>query len=290
MSYQNLRRLSVLLFATVGSTLSAALSAQALDVTVTPKKPRLGDTLAITVKPDPGEQLTQAPVVKVAGKKLPVYPVAANRWRAFLPTIPLEKHGRRSLIVTGNQQARNMVLWIGKKWFRTQSIWLPPGKGSGTDFEFDRVDAFKAIVSPKKLWSGKFLRPNNGPLTAGYGIKRIYNGDYSDPDYHRGLDYAGWGGSPVKASAAGQVRLVGRESQGFRIHGNVVGIDHGQGVNTVYLHLRDIKVREGQRVQAGQIIGTVGSTGASTGPHLHFGLNVNGQAVDPTPWLKWGFQ
>ena len=290
MTYKNLRRLSFLLFATVGSTLSTALSAQALDVTITPKKPRLGDTLAITVKPDPGEQLTQAPVVKVAGKKLPVYAIATNRWRAFLPTIPLEKQGRRSLVVTGNQQARNMVLWIGKKWYRTQSIWLPPGKGSGTDFEFDRVDAFKAIVSPKRLWSGKFLRPNNGPLTAGYGIKRIYNGDYSDPDYHRGLDYAGWGGSPVKASAAGQVRLVGRESQGFRIHGNVIGIDHGQGVNTVYLHLRNIKVKEGQMVRAGQIIGTVGSTGASTGPHLHFGLNVNGQAVDPTPWLKWGLQ
>ncbi|WP_299408019.1 M23 family metallopeptidase [Acaryochloris sp. IP29b_bin.148] len=290
MTHHNIRLFSALLLAVVGGSYVGATPATALEVSVSPKSPKLGDTLAITVKPDPGEQLTQAPIVKVAGKKIPTYRIATNRWRALLPTIPLEKHGRRSLVVTGNQQTRNMMLWIGKKWFPTQSIWLPPGKGSGTDFEFDRVDAFKAIVSPQKLWSGKFLRPNNGPLTAGYGIKRIYNGDYSDPDYHRGLDYAGWGGSPVKASAAGQVRLVGRESKGFRLHGNIVGIDHGQGVNTVYLHLRNINVQEGQRVRAGQIIGTVGSTGASTGPHLHFGLNVNGQAVDPTPWLKWGFQ
>ncbi len=290
MNHQNIRLLGILVLSITGISFLSSPSSQALEVAVSPKKPRIGDTLAITVTPDPGEQLTQAPTVKVAGKKLPTYAIAPNRWRALLPTIPLEKHGRRSLVVTGNQQTRNMVLWIGNRWFRTQSIWLPSGNSSGTDFEFDRVDAFKAIVSPKKLWSGPFRRPNSGPLTAGYGIKRIYNGDYSDPDYHRGLDYAGWGGSPVKAAAAGQVRLVGRESQGFRIHGNVVGIDHGQGVNTVYLHLRQINVKDGQMVRAGQIIGTVGSTGASTGPHLHFGLNVNGKAVDPTPWLKWGFK
>lgn len=290
MNHRKVRWLGSLILATLGGSCLAPSSSSAIEVTVTPKSPRLGDTLAITVKPDPGEQLTQAPIVKVAGKPLPTYAVATNQWRALLPTIPLEKHGRRSLVVTGNQQTRNMALWIGNRWFRTQNIWLPDSNSSGTDHEFDRVDAFKAIKSPKKLWSGPFLRPNNGPLTAGYGIKRIYNGDYSDPDYHRGLDYAGWGGSPVKAAAAGQVRLVGRESQGFRLHGNVVGIDHGQGVNTVYLHLRQINVKEGQMVRAGQIIGTVGSTGASTGPHLHFGLNINGQAVDPTPWLKWGFK
>ena len=289
MNHQNVRWLGSLVLATFGVSLGPS-SSPALEVTVTPKSPRIGDTLAIIVKPDPGEQLTQAPTIKVGGKKLPAYSIAKNQWRALLPTIPLEKHGRRSLVVTGNQQTRNMALWIGNRWYRTQSIWLPDSNSSGTDHEFDRVDAFKAIVSPKKLWKGAFVRPNNGPLTAGYGIKRIYNGDYSDPDYHRGLDYGGWGGSPVKAAAAGQVRLVGRESQGFRIHGNVVGIDHGQGVNTVYLHLSQINVKEGQMVRAGQIIGKVGSTGASTGPHLHFGLNVNGQAVDPTPWLKWGFQ
>ncbi|NJM65185.1 MAG: M23 family metallopeptidase [Acaryochloris sp. RU_4_1] len=290
MDDQNVRRLGSLLLTVLGIFSLRPTPSLAIEVTVTPQKPRLGDTLSIIVIPDPGEQLTQAPNVKVGGKQVPAYRIAPQRWRALFPTIPLDKQGRRSLVVTGNQQTRNLVLWIGNRWFATQSIWLPAGNSSGTDHEFDRVDAFKAIVSPKKLWQGPFVRPNNGPLTAGYGTKRIYNGDYSDPDYHRGLDYAGWKGSPVKAAAAGKVRLVGRESQGFRLHGNIVGIDHGQGVNTVYLHLQQINVKEGQMVRAGQIIGTVGSTGASTGPHLHFGLNVNGKAVDPTPWLKWGFQ
>ncbi|NEO60047.1 MAG: M23 family metallopeptidase, partial [Moorea sp. SIO4G2] len=93
-------------------------------------------------------------------------------------------------------------------------------------------------------------------------------------------------GSPVVAPAAGQIALVGRESEGFRVHGNTVGINHGQGVLSIMLHLSEIKVKEGDFVQAGQVIGTIGSTGASTGPHLHWGLYVHGQSVDPVPW-RW---
>ena len=185
----------------------------------------------------------------------------------------MQKHGRRSLTVTGNQQTRNLLLWVGNRSFPVQRIWLPPGKDSdGTDFEFDQADAFKALVTPKKYWNGRFLRPNKGPLTTGYGVRRYYNGVFAKDYYHRGLDYGGWAGSPVIAAADGKVALVGRESQGFRIHGNTVGIDHGQGVSTIYLHFTQIKVTKGQMVKAGQVIGTVGSTGASTGPHLHWGF------------------
>jgi murein DD-endopeptidase MepM/ murein hydrolase activator NlpD len=80
------------------------------------------------------------------------------------------------------------------------------------------------------------------------------------------------------------VALVGKVSQGFRVHGNVVGIDHGQGVISIFMHLSRINVQEGDFVKAGEKIGAVGSTGASTGPHLHWGLYVNGQSVDPIPW------
>lgn len=92
------------------------------------------------------------------------------------------------------------------------------------------------------------------------------------------------------APAAGRVALVGRVSQGFRIHGNIVGIDHGQGVTSTYLHLSRINVKEGDVVQAGQLIGAVGSTGAVTGPHLHWGLYVQGQSVDPVPWRNIYFK
>ena len=79
---------------------------------------------------------------------------------------------------------------------------------------------------------------------------------------------------------------MGLESQGFRVHGNTIGIDHGQGVTSVFLHLSRIYVKEGDFVKAGQVIGAVGTTGASTGPHLHWGLYVQGESVDPTAWNR----
>lgn len=88
------------------------------------------------------------------------------------------------------------------------------------------------------------------------------------------------------APAPGKVALIDFEKNGFKVHGNTVGIDHGQGVISVFLHLNSIpsNLKEGDFVQAGQAIGTVGSSGASTGPHLHWGLYVNGVAIDPELW------
>jgi murein DD-endopeptidase MepM/ murein hydrolase activator NlpD len=274
------------------SSLLLGSIAQAIEVDVQPAQARLGDTMSVFVTPDPGDTLTQAPTVKIADQVFPAFQVAPNRWRAFIPTTPLQKHGRRNLSVTGNQKTRQLLLWVGSRRFPTQRIWLPPKKKTTVkdpDYEFRQADKFKALVTPQKYWSGTFIRPNTGRASTGYGVRRYYNGVFAQDYYHRGLDYASGVGSPVQAAAAGKVALIGRESQGFQVHGNVVGIDHGQGVATIYLHLSRINVSEGQMVRSGQVIGAVGATGAVTGPHLHWGLYVNGQAVDPSPWLKSGF-
>jgi murein DD-endopeptidase MepM/ murein hydrolase activator NlpD len=121
-------------------------------------------------------------------------------------------------------------------------------------------------------------------------VRRYYNGVFAQDYYHRGVDYAAPTGSPVVSPAAGRIGLVGRVSEGFELHGNTIGIDHGQGVLSIMIHLSRIDVNEGDFVQAGQVIGAVGSTGASTGPHLHWGLYVNGIAVDPVPWREQGFE
>ncbi|MDR7922169.1 M23 family metallopeptidase [Thermosynechococcus sp. HY213] len=256
-----------------------------ITVTVSPDRPVLGDTLAIVVN------ASEQPTVEVAGKALPVFSIGPQQWRAFVATTPLQTPGRRSLVVRSGNETRNMLLWVGDRSFPVQRIWLPPGKdSSGTDLEFDRVDAFKALVTPERLWQGAFRRPNSGPVTTPYGVRRYYNGVFAQDYFHRGIDYAGAKGSPVVAAQRGRVALVGRESEGFLIHGNTVGIDHGQGVLTIYLHLDQIRVQEGQMVEAGQVIGTVGNTGASTGPHLHWGLYVNGECVDPRSWLAQGWQ
>ncbi len=108
-------------------------------------------------------------------------------------------------------------------------------------------------------------------MSTNYGVRRYYNGKFANDYYHRGVDYAGATGSPVIAPAAGRVALVGRVSQGYRVHGNVIGIDHGQGVISIFMHLSRINVQEGDLVKPGQIIGAVGSTGAATGSTFTLG-------------------
>ncbi|WP_448525978.1 M23 family metallopeptidase [Parathermosynechococcus lividus] len=267
-------------FVPAAALISLAATTTPLSVSVSPDRAVLGDTFSIVVT------AAEKPTVEAGGKPMPVFPIGQQQWRAFVPTTPLQTPGRRSLIVRAGGETRNMLLWVGNRSFPVQRIWLPPGKDSqGTDAEFDRVDAFKALVTPEKLWTGAFVRPNSGPVTTPYGVRRYYNGVFAQDYFHRGLDYAGPRGSAVLAAQRGRVALVGREAQGFLIHGNTVGIDHGQGVLTIYLHLDDIRVQEGQMVEAGQVIGTVGNTGASTGPHLHWGLYVNGECVDPRSWM-----
>lgn len=275
---------------TVSVLLAFANSVQALQVQVKPENPQLGDTLSVVISTDASDSAT--PTVMSPSGPVPAFPIGGNRYRAMIPTTPLSEAGRWEIRVEGEGQTRNMAVWVSDRQFQTQSIWLPPGKDDleGTDMEFDRVDEFKKLVTPEKFWNGPFLRPNNGPITTIYGVRRYYNGVFADEYYHRGVDYAGATGSPVVAPAAGRIALVGRESEGFEIHGNVVGIDHGQGLTSLYLHLSRIDVKEGDMVQAGQVIGGVGTTGASTGPHLHWGLYVHGQSIDPVPWRYEGVE
>ncbi|XGV98090.1 MAG: M23 family metallopeptidase [Leptolyngbya sp. BL-A-14] len=259
----------------------------ALQIQVTPTNPQLGDTLSVVITGIPSET---APVVTLGNRTYTTF-LSGDRFRALLPTTPLDKPGKLTLQVTSNNETDRFVLQLRGRKFPTQSIWLPPGKDQDlSDFEFNRVDAFKKLVTPQKFWNGPFLKPNGGPITTIYGVRRYYNGKFANDYYHRGVDYAGAYGSPVVAPAAGRVSLIGQEAKGFVIHGNCIGIDHGQGVESIFLHLSRILVKEGDIVKAGQVIGAVGATGAATGPHLHWGLYVNGQSVDPSPWRTKGFE
>jgi murein DD-endopeptidase MepM/ murein hydrolase activator NlpD len=258
--------------------------AQAVDVQILPANPQLGDTIAVHVWAN--RPMTTAPTVVVGDRTYPVFPMEQGHFRALVPTTPLDAPGRRVVQVVAEDEVRNLAVALRDRNFPTQSIWLPPDRAGieGTDYEFDRVDAFKQILTPEKFWNGPFLRPSQGSVSTVYGVRRYYNGEFAEDYYHRGVDYAASTGSPVVAPAAGRIVLVGREADGFHLHGNTIGIDHGQGVASIFIHLSRIDVREGEFVQAGQTVGGVGSTGASTGPHLHWGLYVHGMAVDPVPW------
>ncbi|NEP79886.1 MAG: M23 family metallopeptidase [Okeania sp. SIO3B3] len=278
-----------LILAMVTTILVIASPGFSQTVQITPTNPQLGDTLSVVIQ----ESIRGAtPTVNMDGKTYPFFSIGQNKLRALLPTTPLDRPGTRKLQITTETGVQNVNVNLQSRSFPTQSIWLPPDKESlkGTDLEFDRVGAFKKLVTPEKFWNGPFIRPNQGPVSTIYGVRRYYNGEFAENYYHRGVDYADYNGSPVVAPAAGRVALVGLESQGFEIHGNTVGIDHGQGVTSIFIHLSRVNVREGDFVKAGQLIGGVGSTGASTGPHLHWGLYVSGQAVDPVPWRYKGIE
>jgi murein DD-endopeptidase MepM/ murein hydrolase activator NlpD len=288
--HQNLKH-----YLTLGLSLSLitfVTEAKALEVEITPSNPQLGDTISVIVEVD---DPNTAPTVTMKGTAYEAFPQSnshsdAPTYRALLPTSPLDKPGSIPIQVSGDGETQNFNLNLRNRSFPTQRITLSGGGDDATQTELDQVATFKALVTPEKFWQGAFLRPNSAGVSTEYGIRRYYNGVFAEDYYHRGVDYAGGYGSAVVAPAAGRVRLIGRESQGFRVHGNTVGIDHGQGVVSIFLHLSRIDVKEGDFVQAGQQIGAVGSTGASTGPHLHWGLYVHGVAVDPVPWRFGGIE
>ncbi len=265
--------------------MALGLPAKALDVQVIPKNPQLGDTISVVIEANTQEQ-TSNPTVTVGKKTYPAFEISPHKYRSFIPTTPLEKPGVRTISVSEDGQEQNLSVQVRDRKFPIQHITLPPGKAGvdATQYELKRVAELKALRTPEKYWHGVFLTPNAGRTSTRYGVRRYYNGEFAKDYYHGGQDYAGAEGSPVISPAAGRVALVGRVSQGFRVHGNVIGIDHGQGVVSIFMHLSRINVKEGDFVKAGQQIGAVGSTGAATGPHLHWGLYVNGLSVDPLPW------
>jgi len=275
---------------TIGTTTGIGLLCQsvlALQVSVTPENPQLGDTISVVIQTDTADS---EPTVTLRQQTYPVFPISSNYYRALLPTTPLESPGNLPIQVRGDGETKNITLSLRNRSFPTQRIWLKGGGSNATETELSRVAAFKKLVTPQKFWSGAFLRPNSGSVSTIFGVRRYYNGVWAENYYHRGVDYAAGTGSPIIAPAAGRVELVGREAEGFRVHGNTVGINHGQGVLSIMLHMHRIEVKEGDFVQAGQRIGTVGSTGGSTGPHLHWGLYVHGKAIDPVPWRFQGFE
>ena len=145
--------------------------------------------------------------------------------------------------------------------------------------ERERIVAALARINPEQEWTLPFLRPVPGGVSSEYGLTRFFNDKPRNP--HKGLDLRGAAGTPIRACADGVVVLA--EDHFFA--GNSVYIDHGQGVVSMYFHMSKIDVKTGQKVSRGSVVGKVGSTGRVTGPHLHFGISVQGELVDPVPLL-----
>ena len=134
---------------------------------------------------------------------------------------------------------------------------------------------FGVPANPLKEWSGDFEPPVEARVSDVFGTQRTFNGQVQS--MHQGLDFAVPGGTPVSAINSGTV-LVARP---MFFEGNCVMLDHGQGLLTIYMHLSEFKVKEGEQIKRGQLIGLSGGTGRATGPHLHVAVRWEGVYLDP---------
>ena len=130
-----------------------------------------------------------------------------------------------------------------------------------------------AAMAPAATTASGWTTPVDGKVTSGYGPRW--------GSTHKGIDFAATTGESVRAANGGVVRSASWNGG----YGNVVVIDHDNGVSTLYAHNSSMTVKPGQRIEAGEVIAKAGSTGHSTGPHVHFEVKVDGETVDPRPWL-----
>jgi murein DD-endopeptidase MepM/ murein hydrolase activator NlpD len=146
-------------------------------------------------------------------------------------------------------------------------------------------DAAYAWPHAAQLWRGPMLRPvERGRISSPFGKYRTYSD--GKKSHHTGTDIAAPTGTPVLAANAGEVRFAGEQA----IFGKVVIVHHGQGLSTSYNHLSRVDVAVGQRLTRGEPVGAVGTTGQSTGPHLHWGVIVGDVPVDGMPLLDDGLE
>jgi murein DD-endopeptidase MepM/ murein hydrolase activator NlpD len=150
-------------------------------------------------------------------------------------------------------------------------------------YEFAQlVKPARTLSAKEKLWEGKFIMPVEGELTTDFAEIRYVNNEPSS-SRHSGLDLAAPKGTPVLAPNNGFVTFA---MKGLLSPGNTVVIDHGMGLFTSYYHLDTIGVEKGDEVTKGDVIGTVGSTGFSTGPHLHYAVSIYNTYVNPYQTLS----
>jgi murein DD-endopeptidase MepM/ murein hydrolase activator NlpD len=223
------------------------------------------------------------------GKTYPALEVPGERGPLFLLGTDLEAPpGPHELVLrtaAGREERRTVTVRAHR--FAEERLSLPPAMVTPpTEFEARilREQELAAEVyrtaSVRKLWDRGFGRALAQPAAGNFGRRRVLNGNARSP--HSGQDYTAPAGTPVRAIGAGRVRTCAD----WYYSGLTVLVDHGGGLVSQYLHLEKILVEEGAAVEEGQVIGRVGSTGRATGPHLHLGLRLFEQRVDPES--LWG--
>jgi murein DD-endopeptidase MepM/ murein hydrolase activator NlpD len=213
-------------------------------------------------------------------------------WRGLAGVNLESKPGKYVLTLVGKTTDGTEILSeqtipVGKAKYRQIAVTVPKQYTEPSPEQLREIDQDKAIkqrvfgqVSPERDWAGTFLPPVNAPISDVFGTARVFNGNVQS--VHQGLDFGVPAGTPVSALNAGTVLLA----QKLFFEGSCVVLDHGQGLLTIYMHLSEIQVKEGERVKRGQQIALSGGSGRATGPHLHVAVRWEGIYLDPAILLN----
>lgn len=215
-------------------------------------------------------------------KKLNFFMTASGNFMALAGIDMKAAPGEYTLtLIFNNKKIFERNLKILPASFGLQRLTLPKEMVDLTPEILNRVRIEQArlavlwLVVNEKFWKGKFIMPIDGRIKSLFGVRRIINKEERSP--HSGIDIEADEGDPVAAPNSGRVVLVDNQFFG----GKTLVLDHGYGIYSIFHHLSRITVSEGQSVKRGDTIGHAGSTGRATGPHLHWGVRLQGERVNP---------
>jgi murein DD-endopeptidase MepM/ murein hydrolase activator NlpD len=255
-----------------------ARSSSAQQCRITPRAVKLGDTIRLTCPHDVAS-------AKMGERIVPLFPQADGSAFGLMPVPVDQKPGAYSIQFLS---AEKKVLFAAKAavlktYFPSQNVTLSPSIEAlrSTPEEIHLLVAFRDEISGQRFWRDPLAPPVPGCVTSPFGVKRLHNGKPTG-EYHSGVDQRTPEGEPIRAVAAGNVIFA----QKFNVLGNAVGIDHGQGLATIYMHMEKLAVEKGGHVSKGSVLGYAGETGRANGPHLHWALYANGVHVNPAQWMK----
>jgi murein DD-endopeptidase MepM/ murein hydrolase activator NlpD len=189
--------------------------------------------------------------------------------------------GKYELVVSLNSAVLKQAVEVVKKEYEIQRLTLPKDMvelSPENERRVEREQKRMATIWPHengRSWTGDFINPLEGEIITTFGVRRFINNTPKSP--HTGIDVAGEQGDKILAPNSGIVALVDRQF----FAGNALVLDHGQGIYTMFFHLSKVLVKKGQKVSKGDVIALVGATGRATGPHLHWGVRIQGARVDP---------
>lgn len=231
-------------------------------------------------RPDPGQAPAGTVSVALDGREIPMTPDGA-----FLIGFDRDAGPSAQLVTTGSDGRQlHQTLTIAPRAWRIERLdRLPKYPVPDPEFqrlrppELEQICAARAQETDATGWRQTLQWPVKGRISGLFGAQRIYRGEPGS--YHSGTDIAATTGTVVRAPADGVVILAA--DQPFTLEGHLLMLDHGEGLNSAFLHLSRIDVRPGEHVHRGQPIGAVGATGRATGPHLHWSLQWRGRKLDP---------